>query len=260
MHSVLENILEAKRDGVDRSHAYRQTLEIRANQVPRPADFIDSLKKPGRRIIAEVKRSSPSEGQLRSNVNPTQLANDYQLAGAAAISVLTEESYFGGSLDDLARVSQGVSIPCLRKDFIVDEIQILEARIAGASAILLIVAALNDGELRHLMEFTQELGLDCLVEVHTREELVRAEQVGATLIGVNNRNLHTLEIDLHVSERLRPHMGRNVTAIAESGIHELAHLQRLEDAGYTCFLIGSTLMKASEPGNWLRSLINDTDP
>jgi indole-3-glycerol phosphate synthase len=260
MHSVLEKIIGTKRQGVDRSKAYRQSLEERLNHLQRPGDFIASLQEPGRRIIAEVKRSSPSEGQLRSNVNPTQLANDYQLAGAAAISVLTEESYFGGSLDDLTRVSERVRIPCLRKDFIVDEIQILEARIAGASAILLIVAALNDAELQHLMGVAQQLGLASLVEVHTREELARAEQAGAKLIGVNNRNLHTLEIDLHVSERLRPYIGHDVTPIAESGIHELAHLQRLEDAGYTCFLIGSTLMKAPEPGLWLRSLIQDTDP
>ena len=256
MHSVLKKILETTSDRLDLSTAYREDLEAQVGLLPSPPDFAASLKKPGRRIIAEVKRASPSEGQLRGGIDPGAVARTYEGAGAAAISVLTEPSHFGGSLDDLSRVSSEVTLPCLRKDFIIHEIQVLEARATGASAFLLIVAALTDKQLQRLLALGQALGLSPLVEVHTADELRRAEQAGACIIGVNNRNLNSLALDLRVSRQLRKFIPNDAIAIAESGIHTVADLQILEDSGYNAFLIGSSLMKSHDPGNHLRTLIN----
>ena len=196
MHSVLKTILETTTARIDRSASHRSNLERKIEALPATLDFKRSLKQPGRRIIAEVKRTSPSEGRLRTNVMPQMIASSYETAGAAAISVLTEPSHFDGSLEDLARTTAETTIPCLRKDFILDEIQILEARAAGAAAYLLIVAALNDRQLTTLISTGSRLGLAALVEVHTAEELKRAEQAGASIIGVNNRDLNSLAIDL----------------------------------------------------------------
>jgi len=257
MHSVLENILETTRAELDLSVSYREKLETYVESMTAlPPSFANSLREPGRRIISEVKRKSPSEGQLRTAIVPQDIARTYEQCGAAAISVLTESSHFGGSLDDLSQVSSKVALPCLRKDFIVHDIQVLEARAAGASAFLLIVAALKDHELRQLLITGERLGLSPLVEVHTADELRRAEQAGASIIGVNNRNLNSLQIDLSVAQALRKFIPKGAIAIAESGIHTVDDLQMLEDSGYNAFLIGSSLMKARDPGKHLQELIS----
>ena len=242
---------------LNRSSSHRNELEKHIETLPPAPDFEASLRKPGRRIIAELKRTSPSEGLLRSDVDPVSIAEGYESVGAAAISVLTEPTYFDGSLADLELVSSRIGMPCLRKDFILDEIQILEARAAGASAYLLIVAALDDHQLQKLLTFGQNLGLAPLVEVHTAEELKRAIDLDASIIGVNNRNLNTLQIDLKVSAELREFIPDETVAVAESGIDTPDDLHMLQRAGYNAFLIGSSIMKAASPAQHLHALIHD---
>jgi indole-3-glycerol phosphate synthase len=204
-------------------------------------------------IIAEFKRKSPSKGEIRSDADPSALAEAYESAGAAAVSVLTEEDYFDGSLDDLRAVRQVVSIPIVRKDFIFEEYQVYESAAAGADALLLIVAALDDTSLARLRHLTEdELGMDALVEVHTSDELDRARNSGAKLIGVNNRNLGTFAVSLETSAQLAPPTGDDALLISESGIESGDDIQRLHDLGYRGFLIGESLMRADDPGEALK--------
>jgi|SRR5437660_6304575 len=199
----------------------------------------------GVNIIAEIKRASPSRGLIRKDVDPAALGQAYERGGAVAISILTEEDYFQGSLDDLRAVRQAVSSPLLRKDFIVDEFQIYEAAMAGADAILLITAAIDNELLRHLRSVAEdELGMDALIEVHTEEELQRAAECGATLIGVNNRDLRTFEVSLGTSARLIQYAPSDVICVSESGLDSADDLWRLRDLGYSGFLIGEMLMRA----------------
>ena len=204
-------------------------------------------------IIAEFKRKSPSRGEIRRNADPLIVAKAYEAAGASAVSVLTEEDYFDGSLDDLRIVRQAISLPILRKDFIFAEYQVYESAAAGADAILLIVAALDDELLWRLRRTAEdELGLDALVEVHTREEMGRATNSGAKLIGVNNRNLGSFEVSLDTSAQLAP-MGRDkALLISESGIESADDIQLLYDLGYRGFLIGESVMRADDPGEALK--------
>ncbi|HEX8706861.1 MAG TPA: indole-3-glycerol phosphate synthase TrpC [Pyrinomonadaceae bacterium] len=207
-------------------------------------------------VIAEVKRASPSRGVIRGRVNPAELASSYQSGGAAAVSVLTEEDRFLGSLDDLRAVRATVSLPVLRKDFIFDEYQLYEAAAAGADALLLIVAALDDEPLRRLRQVVEdELGMDALVEVHTSAEMRRAAESGATLIGVNNRDLRTFEVSLDVSSRLAQDAPEGSTLVTESGLRTNADLRALHSLGYRGFLVGELLMRADEPEDALRALI-----
>jgi indole-3-glycerol phosphate synthase len=207
-------------------------------------------------IIAEFKRTSPSAGVIRSDVGPGEIAQAYERGGASAISVVTDEEYFGGSLGDLVTARAETSLPILRKDFIVDPTQIFAAAIAGADAILLIVAALDDISLQRLRETAEdELGLDALVEVHTAEELHRATKAGARLIGVNNRDLRTLRVSLGTSERLIADAPRDATMISESGLSGGGELRRLAALGYRGFLIGEMLMRAADPAAKLRELV-----
>jgi indole-3-glycerol phosphate synthase len=206
------------------------------------------------RIIAEIKRHSPSAGALNADVDPVAMATTYATHGAAAISVLTEPERFGGSFADLDAVSAAVAVPTLCKDFMVDSRQFLMARAHGASLVLLIVAALGDRELRDFREQAEALGMQALVETHDATEIERAVASGARIIGVNSRDLHSLRIDLAVAERLRSHIPDDVVAVAESGIHTPADIQRLGNAGYGVFLIGSSLMTAVDPGAQLAAL------
>ena len=211
---------------------------------------------PALKIIAEFKRASPSVGTIRADLSPADVARDYQQGGACAISVLTEEEYFAGSIADLTAVRSSTDLPVLRKDFIVDAIQVYEAAVAGADAILLIVAALDDdslGELRKVAE--DELGLDALVEVHTSDELRRAVNRGAKIIGVNNRDLQTFEVSLNTSERLIAETPQNSIMISESGLHDPEQLRHLQALGFRGFLIGEGLMRAKNPGTTLRDLL-----
>lgn len=208
-------------------------------------------------IIAEFKRRSPSKGLIRAGADPTDIAREYVAGGAASISVLTEEDYFEGSLADLRSIRKAVELPILRKDFIFDKYQIYEAAIAGADAILLIVAAVPDEDLIDLREVVEEeLGMDALVEVHDDRELQRAAACGATIIGVNNRDLRTFDVSIDTSFRLIDQAPPDSLLISESGLDSAENLRRLRDAGYSGFLIGESLMRASSPGDALRELLN----
>lgn len=219
---------------------------------------LTASSRPG--IIAEFKRSSPSAGIIRGDVDPGELARAYERGGASALSVLTDEEYFGGSLADLVAARAKTSLPILRKDFVVDSAQIFDAAIAGADAILLIAAALDDISLRQLRETTEdELGMDALVEVHTAEELQRATNTGARLIGVNNRDLRTLRVSVETSERLIADAPRDAIMISESGLSGRGDLRRLAALGYRGFLIGESLMRAADPAAKLRELIQACD-
>jgi indole-3-glycerol phosphate synthase len=206
-------------------------------------------------VIAECKRRSPSRGVLRASYDPVAIARSYAEAGAAAISVLTEPTFFDGSLDHLAAVRAAVGVPVLRKDFIVSEYQVFEARAAGADAVLLIVAALRPAELARLMARADALGLDTLIEIHTGDELGVALDAGARIIGVNNRDLRTLEVDVHASAALVHRIPGDVVAISESGLRSAADLVRLRALGYRAFLIGERFMAAEDPGGELRGLL-----
>jgi len=204
-------------------------------------------------IIAEFKRRSPSKGSISGDADPATVARLYERGGAAAMSVLTEEDFFGGSLDDLRAVRQQTSLPILRKDFIIDEYQVYESAAAGADALLLIVAAMDDNSLRRLRELTEnELAMDALVEVHTRDEMQRAIDGGASIIGVNNRNLATFEVSLSTSIELAGSAPDGTILISESGIETREDINRLRDAGYHGGLIGETLMRADNPETLLK--------
>jgi len=210
-------------------------------------------------VIAEIKKASPSKGLIRADFDVEWLAQRYQAGGAAALSVLTDEPFFQGSLRNLALASAAAELPCLRKDFIVDEYQILEARAHHGDAILLIAAALPDAEMKQLSRTARSLALDVLVEVHTAEELDRVLSTlgegGADAVGVNNRNLKTLEVDLNTSLDLVERIPAGVVRVAESGIATAADLSRLRAAGFSAFLIGESLMRQPDPGAALAALL-----
>jgi indole-3-glycerol phosphate synthase len=232
-------------------------LARRAESAPvRPGAFRAALSRTDRvNIIAECKRRSPSRGVLRAAYDPVAIAQAYQAAGAAAISVLTEPTFFDGALEHLAAVRAGVHIPLLRKDFIVTEYQLLEACAAGADAVLLIVAALTPEKLAQLAARAAALGLDTLVEVHNADELSVAIDAGAGMIGVNNRNLRTLAVDVKASEDLMTKMPPAVIAVSESGLKDAADLTRLSRLGYRAFLIGERFMTTADPGRALGDLL-----
>jgi indole-3-glycerol phosphate synthase len=213
--------------------------------------------KSGFAVIAELKKASPSRGLIRTDFEVEKLAAELESAGAAALSVLTDEEFFQGSLENLRRASAKTALPCLRKDFILDEFQLLEAKANSADAVLLIVAALSSKELSALAGRAAELDLDVLCEVHDREELKVALDSGCDLIGVNNRDLKTFKVDLENAFRLASSIPGNVLSVAESGIHSGADIARLRGAGIKSFLIGESLMKAQKPGDALRKLLAD---
>lgn len=242
----------------ERAKVHRATVErAAAARQPRGDLFRASLTAAGTRIIAECKRRSPSKGVLRADYDPVAIATDYAAAGAAAISVLTEGAFFDGALDHLAAVRAAVDVPVLRKDFLSDEYQLIEARAAGADAILLIVAGLDDEQLTSLLVRAAAEGLAALVEVHSREELERAVGAGATIIGVNSRNLKTLDVSLETHEALILGIPTGVVAVAESGLRTADDLRRLAAAGYDAFLIGERFMAAESPGAALRTLLQE---
>jgi indole-3-glycerol phosphate synthase len=264
MPTKLEEIVAATRRRVANSRrtADLRDLEKRA-QDRSPRGFRKALETNGRNgiaIIAELKKASPSKGLIRADFNPEILANELASAGATALSVLTDEEYFQGSLENLRIASDATKIPCLRKDFMVDEFQLLEACAYHADAILLIVAALSQTELVGLTMMGREYGLDVLCEVHDTTELDRAINAGCNLIGVNSRNLHTFHVDLNTALELAQRMPKNVISVAESGIHTGTDIARLHAAGFQAFLIGESLMKSESPGTALRTLITEASP
>ena len=256
---LLEAIVAGTRKRVADARARHSAADLaREAGLARPAKgFRASLAAPGIRVIAECKRRSPSRGVLRADYDPVAIAGSYAGSGAAALSVLTEPTFFDGELEHLRAVRAAVDVPLLRKDFIVDEYQLLEARAAGADAVLLIVAALSDDELTGLSSAARELTLDVLVEVHDEAELERALAAGSDLIGVNNRDLRTLVVDAEASFRLAAAMPPGVLAVAESGLRSGADVRRLKAAGYHAFLIGERFMAADDPGAALAALLAD---
>jgi indole-3-glycerol phosphate synthase len=256
--TFLAAILARKHDEVAtrRAAVGDRDLEAALRDAPPPRDFAGALSPRGgpTRVVAEVKRASPSAGAIASGLDAVAQARRYAQAGAACISVLTDGPGFGGSLDDLVAVRRAVAVPLLRKDFVVDRYQLLEARRAGADAALLIVAALDAEVLRRLQDDARALGLAALVEVHDERELDAALAAGATLVGVNNRNLHTFEVDLAASEQLLPRLPRGVKGVAESGVRTAADARRLRAAGAANLLVGEALVRAQDPGALLREL------
>jgi indole-3-glycerol phosphate synthase len=264
MASKLADIVAATRRRVTET---RRTADLRQlekqAQEHTPRGFRRALESKGSSgigIIAELKKASPSRGLIRANFDPSVLAPELEAAGATALSVLTDEEFFQGSLQNLRIASTATKLPCLRKDFMVDEFQLLEARANCADAILLIVAALSQAELVGLSIQAREYELDVLCEVHDAEELDRAINAGCNLIGVNSRDLHTFQVDLNTALRLAERMPKNIVSVAESGIHTGTDIAMLKTAGYAAFLIGESLMKAESPGNALRALMAEASP
>ena len=233
-----------------------RTLEARVKLKPHA--LLDSSRRNDRvKIIAEFKRCSPSKGMISEDADAATVTRSYELAGATAVSVLTETNYFCGSLDDLRTVRDSVSIPILRKDFIFEEYQIYESAAAGANALLLIVAAVDDKRLERLRMLTEdELGMDALIEVHTKDEMERAAATGATIIGVNNRDLRTFEVSTQTSKELAQFAPADAILISESGLNP-SEVGKLYAAGYKGFLVGETLMRAEDPEQQLRALMGE---
>jgi indole-3-glycerol phosphate synthase len=257
----LSKIIERKRERLAEAKGARPPEEVRRAAFAARADavqhaFRQALSDAGRvNVIAEFKRASPSKGEIRAGAFVAEVVRAYERGGAAAVSVLTEEDYFRGSLDDLREAKACVSLPVLRKDFICDEYQVFESAAAGADALLLIVAALDDQKLSALLRLTEEdLGMDALVEVHTAAELERAAAAGARLVGVNNRDLRTFEVSLETSIELAAHAPAGALLVSESGLRGTGDLDRLRARGFRAFLIGETLMRAEDPESALRHL------
>jgi indole-3-glycerol phosphate synthase len=259
--SVLADIFAHKRAEVAQAKLLLSPEEMRAaaEAAPIPPDFLAALRRPSGarpRLIAEVKKASPSRGLLAPHFDPLRLAGIYKANGAAAISVLTDERYFQGCLEDLRLVAaQEPRLPVLRKDFVFDPYQIYEARLAGASAVLLIAAMLDTALLRELRQLAQTLHLAALVEVHSEEELESALFSGTQLIGINNRNLKDLKVDLKVTHRLRPLVPPGVLVVAESGIHARADVDQLHEIGVDAILVGESLVTAADTAAQVRNLV-----
>ncbi len=239
----------------DRDHPLNRILQ---ESRPSRGRFLSALNQPGLSVIAEIKRRSPSRGQIREIVDPIALALEYSRGGARALSVLTDAKGFGGSLEDLKSISEALPIPTLRKDFILHPLQLAETVLAGASAVLLIATLLKK-DLKQLIDEAARLGLEALVEVHDSEDLTLALEAGAEIIGVNHRNLETFELDLGISERLRPLIPRHITTVAESGIHTAEQARRMGDLGYSAILVGEALVRADSPCELLIQFIGGGD-
>ncbi len=224
-----------------------------ANYTPR--DFAAALRGPRLAIVAEMKQRTPSMGTLAEDYRPADLAHVYTEGGAAAISVLTHMAGFGGRVDHIPQVRAATDLPILRKDFISDPYEVGEARACGADAVLLIVAALQPAQLKDLIALTKSRGIAALVEVHDERETAAALEAGAAIVGVNHRDLHTFEVDLGLTERLRPLVPENVVLVAESGIRSAADARRMRDAGADAILVGELLMRAHDPAAQIRELI-----
>lgn len=255
---MLERIMRRCRERLDLARQRRSPASVAraAEEAPLPKDFTGALRRPDRlNIVAEFKPASPSRGPIRPDADVAEVAREYEAAGAAAVSVLTEPEFFGSGLDRLEKARAACSLPLLRKDFILDLYQVDEARAAGADAVLLIVSALDDPALRDLIQSAHGRGMAALVEVHDEHQLERALKAEACQVGINQRNLHDLSLDPELAMRLLPLLPPEVTAVAESGLSEREHLLRLRDAGCHAFLIGSHLMVSPVPRLALAELL-----
>ncbi len=258
--TILDKILETKRREVAERRAARSFEEVAAAAAAsrEPIDFAGALRVGSRsmRIISEVKKASPSKGLIREDFDPVAIARAYEAGGAAAISVLTDEEYFQGSLDYLRAIRAEVGVPLLRKDFMIDTYQVHEAREAGADAILLIVAALDDEQLGILRDEAAKVGLECLWEVHDLEEAERVRQFDPKVVGVNNRDLKTFEVSLETTRTAIPALPEGAVIVSESGFFERHELEMMREWGVDAFLIGESLMRADDPGAALRQLVD----
>jgi indole-3-glycerol phosphate synthase len=251
MATILDRIVATKREEIAHAKSTTSEVELRArlSDAPPRRDFFAALAAPGPiKLIAEVKKASPSAGVIRPDFDPVAIAKTYAAHGATCLSVLTDEQYFQGHLDYLTAIRQAVDLPLLRKDFILDTYQIVEARLAGADAVLLIAECLDDCNLRKLHNAAVELGLAPLVELYDPENLPRVLAAGATLIGVNNRDLRTFVVDLDHTLRIRRDVPENCVLVGESGIRTRADVERLEAAGVDAILVGESLMREPDMG------------
>lgn len=249
MATVLDRIVAKKLEEIACAKKQRDLLSLReaAQHAPPPRDFLGALRGHKRvRLIAEVKKASPSKGMIRPLFEPVQIAIEYEAGGAAAISVLTDEPFFQGRLDYLTSIRDAVSIPVLRKDFILDEYQIYEARVAGADAVLLIAECLNGEQLMEFYSLIRDLGMTPLIELYAPSNLQRVLDTGTHLVGVNNRDLHTFAVDLEHVIRLKQEMPSHVSVVAESGIFTAADVKKLADAGIDAMLVGESLMRQQD--------------
>lgn len=264
--SILEEILREKVEEVAESRRRRPLTELQRElrDLPPARDFLAALRDGPSgsaivpRVIAEVKKASPSKGVIRPDFSPVAIAQTYAANGAAALSVLTDERYFQGQLTFLMAISQAIALPLLRKDFVIDDYQVYESRAAKADAILLIVAALESGQLREFLGLAYELGMAASLEVHTVEELERILPLHPRLIGINNRDLRTFHTDIETTLRLLPLIPPEVVVVSESGINTAADIIRLQEKGVHAFLIGESLMRAPDPGVRLWELLHGT--
>ena len=255
--SILDNIIAVKREEIQSKQRIRPVTPASVGVQP-TRDFEGHLRRRDSiRLVAEIKRASPSRGELASEIDPAQLAQQYEVAGAAAISVLTDQTFFKGSMTDLQKARKASALPVLRKDFIVDEWQLRESAVEGpADAVLLIVALLKDSDrIERFINRATEIGMACVVEVHDERELEQALAANARIIGINNRDLHTFEVELAVTERLRPLIPRGKVIVSESGILSREHVRHMEELGVDAVLVGEALVTAPDPGAKLRELL-----
>ena len=255
-NSALSQIIEGVLEDVNNRLVPISILEKQLDQAPVLRDAYSALSKKGLSLIAEVKRSSPSKGALATISNPVELANSYQAGGAEIISILTEERRFKGSISDLVSVRSAVSIPVLRKDFIVTEFQVYESRIIGSDLLLLIVAGLSKSQLKDYFQLATGLGMQVLVEVHDLSEVELALEIDSKIIGVNCRNLKTLEIDKTAFDLILPRLPENVLKVAESGISTRNEVEKIESLGADAILVGETLVKSGNPVHTIKELLN----
>jgi indole-3-glycerol phosphate synthase len=254
---MLNKIVAEKRKEITQRKRSSPLSELKERIARReaPLDFASALRGDGIRLIAEIKRASPSRGVLCPNFNPVALARTYADNGAAAISVLTETNYFQGSLDHMVAVREEVALPLLRKDFVLDPYQVYESRACGADALLLIMAILSQAQLEELLSLSRDLGLSCLAEVHNEGEVERALDSGAEIIGINNRDLNTFKVDINTTLRLRPLISEGKIVVSESGISNRSDVEKLKSWGVNAVLIGEALVTASDIPTKMRELI-----
>jgi len=258
MATILDKIVAKKREEIATAQRERPlaTLQAQLTSAPPVRDFFAALSAEGPiKLIAEVKKASPSKGVIRDDFDPVTIAETYAAHGARCISVLTDESFFQGHLDYLTSIRERVAIPLLRKDFILDEYQLVEARVAGADAVLLIAECLDDCQLRALHNATLELGMTPLVELYEPDNIARVLEAGASLVGVNNRDLRSFEVDLQHTVRLRQQVPEECVLVGESGIYTRADVQLLESAGVDAMLVGESLMREADIGSAVRCLL-----
>jgi indole-3-glycerol phosphate synthase len=251
---MLDRILEATRERVAELRTRRAAVMEKAEAAERPPSLEEALARPGLAVIAEIKRRSPSRGDLAIDLDAVEQARRYAAGGAAALSVLTEPVFFAGRPEDLVAARESTGLPILRKDFVIESIQIWEARAMGASAVLLIAAALTPNELAALLDDAGRAGLDALVEVHSPDEAKLSLDLGARMVGVNNRDLSSFEVDLATAEEIAPFLSGAAVTVAESGIHSRVEARRMTAAGYDAVLVGEALVRSPDPSSLIREL------